>query len=40
MIEHIIKFLFDDVLMNDLTDTLVEFQKRKYHITNVEATVN
>jgi Site-specific recombinases, DNA invertase Pin homologs len=29
VIEHIIKFLFDDVLMNDLTDTLVDFQKKE-----------
>jgi len=29
VIEHIVKLLFDDVLMNDLTDTLVEFQKRE-----------
>ncbi|WP_156990959.1 recombinase family protein [Caproicibacter fermentans] len=29
VIEHIVKLLFDDALMNDLTDTLVEFQKRE-----------
>lgn len=29
VIEHIVKLLFDDALMNDLTDTLVAFQKRE-----------